>query len=308
MRINLSLRQLSVLHAIIHSGSAAAAAELLHITQPAVSKTVATMERELGYPLFHRTGRNLEPTARTIALMPQVERVLGEIDRLQNSANIIGREVTETLTITGNFTLISTIASEAAALFCAKYPRTSLKLFAVTAQEIIASIVNHTADIGLAYGPLHHSLLSIEEIGRWTSVCVMPKKHPLANAREIQPSDLAGEKLLTYTDTSPTGIAYRRLFENAGIDFHPTITTTNTPTILRLVSRGVGLGLVDTFEYYKNDYRNLVARPLRPRIESAPKLLMSNTLQHSDSCHELAGIIREISSFARKNGSGSISL
>jgi len=294
MRFNLSFRQLSVLHAIIHSGSAASAAEMLHITQPAVSKTVAALEKELGYRLFHRTGRNLKPTAKTIALMPHVERVLSEIDRLQNSAGIIGQEVTETLTITGNFTLIYTIAAEAAKEFCVKYPRTSLKLFAVTAQEIITSLVNRTADICLAYGPLHHSQLIIEDIGRWTSVCVMPKEHPLANKTEIKPSDLTSEKLLTYTDRSPTGIATRRLFENAAVDLHPTVTTTNTPTILRLVSRGVGIGLVDTFEYYKNDYQHLVARPLRPRIEAVPKLLMSNTMQYSDAGYELANIIREV--------------
>ncbi|CAM3148072.1 regulatory helix-turn-helix protein, lysR family [Paracoccus aminovorans] len=60
--MKLSHRQIEAFRAIIESGSVTAAAELLFLTQPSVSRLLADLEAELGFALFARIGRSLTPT------------------------------------------------------------------------------------------------------------------------------------------------------------------------------------------------------------------------------------------------------
>jgi DNA-binding transcriptional LysR family regulator len=78
----LKLRHLEVLLAIARAGSLTAAAELLHMSQPAVSQWLADIEAALGVPLFLR-GRRLRPTPYADAVLRHAERTLGDTQRLQ---------------------------------------------------------------------------------------------------------------------------------------------------------------------------------------------------------------------------------
>ena len=59
---HLNLRQLEAFRATMRSGSITEAAEIMHISQPSVSRLIADIERSVGFPLFLRSGRGLTPT------------------------------------------------------------------------------------------------------------------------------------------------------------------------------------------------------------------------------------------------------
>ncbi|MER9178372.1 LysR substrate-binding domain-containing protein [Mesorhizobium sp. M0955] len=301
MAVHLNFRQISVLHAIVRGGSASAAAESLHVSQPAVSKLVAATEAELGYRLFRRSGRRLEPTTEAVALMPHIERVLSEMGRLRRSAEVIGRGTAGTVSVSGNYTLISAVAAEAAIRFREIHPDVALSLLILSPQDVVASVITRQVDIGLAYGPLHNSQLEIEDIGRWSCVCVFPRTHRLEPVKEVGPSDLLEESILTYSDSSPTGIAIRQLFERAQLDLRTTFVLGNTPMILDLVRRGQGVGLIDAFSPFARGYPELIARPLRPQIENVPKLLTYKSTPPEGTVPTLIECIRSIASNLQTN-------
>ena len=58
----LNLRQLEAFRATMRSGSITEAAEMMHISQPSVSRLIADIERSVGFPLFLRSGRGCNPT------------------------------------------------------------------------------------------------------------------------------------------------------------------------------------------------------------------------------------------------------
>ncbi len=72
MRIN--LRQIEAFSAAIEFGSATAASEVLHITQPAVSRLIADLERVVGFQQFERRARGLVPTQDAHTLYEEVKR------------------------------------------------------------------------------------------------------------------------------------------------------------------------------------------------------------------------------------------
>ncbi len=82
--------------AIYRAGSVSGAAKLRHLTQPAVSQQLAALETFVGVPLFLRTPKGMQPTARGEALYHQVFDALDKLERV--SRNLRGRDGTSTMT------------------------------------------------------------------------------------------------------------------------------------------------------------------------------------------------------------------
>jgi LysR family nitrogen assimilation transcriptional regulator len=77
----MDVRQLKALVTVVETGSVTRAAELLHLVQPAVTRQVRSLERELGVPLFERTRHGMRPTAAGLNLADRARRALTELDR-----------------------------------------------------------------------------------------------------------------------------------------------------------------------------------------------------------------------------------
>lgn len=267
MALHLNGRQIEVFSAVMRCGGASAASEFLHISQPAISKTLASMEEELGYALFVRTGRGLRPTAEALTLWPHVKRVLVEFERLRSNATVIARGFTGTLSIGGNHTLISSLASVAAGAMRARYPETCLRLALTPADELIENVLQRKIDVGLMYGPVASHQLEVEALGSWHCACVFPQLHPFASLDHVTVDDLRGESILTYTEQSPTGRAIRRLFADSAKPIEPAISFGDTFNLLQSVRSGIGVGLVDTFEYFGKLFPDLRSVPLLPLVK-----------------------------------------
>lgn len=82
----LNLRQIEVFHAIMITGSLSAAGRLLHVTQPAISRVLASIELRLGYALFERFKGRLHPTKEARKLFQEVESIQAGVNRLNDMA------------------------------------------------------------------------------------------------------------------------------------------------------------------------------------------------------------------------------
>ena len=82
----LNLRQVEIFHAVMVNGTTQRAAEVLHISQPGISKAIQELERQLGFALFHRTRRRLVPTAEAHFYFREVEESFAALSRLRSAA------------------------------------------------------------------------------------------------------------------------------------------------------------------------------------------------------------------------------
>ena len=85
----LNLRQLEAFRATMHAGTVVAAAGLLNVTQPAVSRLIAELEMRIGFALFERRGRRLVPTAEAQQLYREIERLHLGVERIAQVATDI---------------------------------------------------------------------------------------------------------------------------------------------------------------------------------------------------------------------------
>lgn len=292
-----SYRQITVLNTIFKRGSASAAAEHLNISQPAVSKLISSLEQEFGYKLFYRTGRKLRPTAEAEMLIPFVERALNEMDRLTRGAEAVGSGSIGHVSIASNYTLTEAVAMPAVIRFKKKHSNVSVSILSMSAPDIVGSLVNGNADVGIAYTPVQHSQLSYEVIGSWGCVCVFPKSHEFRASETIKPQQLHNKNVVTFSEQVPTGVGIRKFFQNAGMELHPDYMVNTTPIALNIVNSLGCVGLVDTFEPFKELYPDLCSRPLSPMVENQLTVFTSQTARTSGLVRELLGEIRSVFPF-----------
>jgi DNA-binding transcriptional LysR family regulator len=240
-----NLRQIEAFKAVVESGSVSRAAEVLRISQPAVSKLISHFEYAVGFAVFDRVRGRLVPTTEGMMLYREVDRVFAGIQQITRSAEAIRSLKQGQLMVGVMPALAGGFFQDVAAEFLRERPDVRLTVHARSSQFIADWLVNKQLDIGFANIPLDHPLLECEVLARNPLVCLLPNDHPLATRDTIRPEDLAGEPFISFGESSVTRTRVDQLFEERGIQRIMRIEATTAPAVCEFVIRGVGVSLCD---------------------------------------------------------------
>lgn len=117
------LRHIEVFNAVMLTGSVSAAARLINVTQPAVSRILSHAELQLGFALFHRHKGRLVPTREAQTLFPHIERLFTQLDEVQRLAGSLrGRQREGELHILSVLALSHEVMPRALRAFHALHP------------------------------------------------------------------------------------------------------------------------------------------------------------------------------------------
>ena len=191
----MELRQLRYFAAVAAHGSFSRAAGSLHLTQPAVSRQIKSLEEELGVTLLRR-GTN------TVALTAAGEQFYEEARDLLARADEAVRRVrrqtrAETLRIGYVASLAAGLLPGAIKRFQAVYPQVRLELFDLTPQTLSEKAANRLLDVAVLPRGLEAVLPEFEwvELRSLTPVLVLPRSHPFARRKKIHPAQLREQPL-----------------------------------------------------------------------------------------------------------------
>ena len=275
--VMINVRHLAVFRAVAKTGSVSAAARLLHISQPAVTKTLHILEESLGLLLFERIKGRLLITPEAQTLMPQVERLFGNVDAVQQLTEEIRQGFAGSLTVATVATLASSIVSVALGQFHRKHPKVHFDLKAFSTRQVLEAVTNNQVDVGVIDVSESRPDMDVHELCRADIVCVMRSDHQLASLSRITPKDIAKETLITFTEDTTTGWAVREALRKQKLPVHIAFTVNHTLSAFSLAQEGSGIAVVDPFPMLLGSFPKLVMRPFRPAIESRPRVLLSKT-------------------------------
>ena len=237
----MDLLQLRYFQAVAHHQHISRAAAELHIAQPALSKSIARLEAELGVPLFDRHGRRVQLNRFGAMFLARAVRAVGELDRgrheLHDAAGLTQGVVAvaaETLrTLTG-----------LTARFLAGHPDVSLQLYQSPAPVMSAQLQAGEVDVCLASQRLEGPALHSEELLSEEVLLAVPPTHRLARHSRVEVRALAGEPFVTTRPGYWQRVLADQLFASSGIE--PTIVCEgDEPYAIRgLISAGIGIGLM----------------------------------------------------------------
>jgi DNA-binding transcriptional LysR family regulator len=269
------LRELEILRSVLDLRSVTAAAQLLGVSQPAISKSLQQLEAGLGFPLFERLGGRLLPTPEAEAMSYALQGVLGSVEALQSAVRTARQEAGGPVTIAALPTLATVVVPAAIRIATERHPDLQVGLKIMPTREVTEAVALGTADIGLIHRLLDDDpRVQGEDIGRTAMVCVLPASHPLARQAVVQAAALNGERYVSYTATSPIGERMQSAFSAAGGTYRPSVEVAAS-TVLCEAALQLGLpGLVEDSALTTGWWPGLVVRPLRPEIILRPRLLL----------------------------------
>ena len=219
------------------------AANLLGITQPAVSKLLANFEAEAGIQLFDRSMRRLVVTARGMQLYKEIDRIFAGLRQVERSIDLIKREELERLVI-GVMPALSGPSSSASY----SVPRSIAQrsTFNHGAQLAVHCdwVATRQMDIGFVNDPFEHPGLRSEVILDEPLVCIMPKGHPLEANGSIEPKDLEGIPFVSFRSDTEIRQHVDAALKEHGVTTCTAVEATNSQTVCELVAGGLGISLV----------------------------------------------------------------
>lgn len=271
--MTLRFRQLEILLAILERGSVTQAAQLLGVSQPAVSKILQQTEIRLGFRLFIREHGKLTPTTEARKLLPELIKASAAMESFNRLADDLRDVRSGVVTVAASASFGNDLIGATIARFRASRPRARVILQTLLNHEIVESVAENRVDLGLALSPAEDSATMARDFCATDLICVMPAGHPLEKLDEISPKQLQGVPLISFSRDRPIGALVENAYAQAGEKRKISIEVTQSWTACSLVQAGCGIAIVDGFALLGGMFSELAARPLVPRISITGRAL-----------------------------------
>jgi len=157
MRMN--LRQIEAFRAAMEFGSATAAGEVLHVTQPAVSRLLSDLEANVGFQLFERRARGLVPTQDAHVLYEEVKRSFVGLDRISQVATGIREKATGTVRVIALSKYAEGFVASIIGQFLKDNPGIMVELESSGTAGVVEGIASQTYDVGIASATISDVLI-----------------------------------------------------------------------------------------------------------------------------------------------------
>ncbi|HET8870014.1 MAG TPA: CysB family HTH-type transcriptional regulator [Aquabacterium sp.] len=236
-------------------------AQVLHTSQPGVSRQIRELEDELGIELFIRAGKRLTGlTEPGTQVLPIIERLLADSDNLRNAARDFSAHDAGPLSIAATHSQARYALPAAVRDFRQLYPQVTLSLHQGSPKQIAEMLLSGEADVAIATEALtQYEQLVTLPCYRWTHSVVVPNGHPLLDGQPLTLERLAKYPLVTY-DAGYTGRSHiDQAFERAGIQPSIVLTAMDADVIKTYAELGLGVGIVASIAYDEERDRNLQA-------------------------------------------------
>lgn len=173
-------QELQYILAIARAGTISRAAEELFITQPALSRALASVETDFGSPLFERHGRQMTPTAVGSVYLKYAERILETEKQMNTQLQEILKKHTDDVRIAVPMYFTSLISNCVFTEFNQKFPSVPVSINIAGSSEISNEIANGSSPLGLAVLKDNLSdLFAYNIVGQVEMVVVVSSDHPL---------------------------------------------------------------------------------------------------------------------------------
>ena len=244
-------------------GSIAAASDIMHLSQPAISRLISGLEAELKLRLFDRSGRSLSPTTEGIAFYREAGRILDNLDEVPRIAAEIRAGRTESLRVVTMPRIAQFLSAPAVAQFTRENPEVSVTLDVRARRDASKWLAGREYDIGIAALPVSHPDIRTVPLVRVRALAILPRDHPLANEASIAAEQLASETIIRLMQ----GLLLREqlddAFNSAGVAPEVTHEVSSSQLACALVAEGAGITIADEMVAASFGDR-LVSIPIEP--------------------------------------------
>jgi len=237
--MNYSLRQLRLFEATARLGRLTLAADEQAISQSAASQAIKELERQLGYPVLDRIGRELVLTDAGLRVLPRVRQILSLSDGLNRADD---RRIAGTLRVAASVTIASYLLPALMARFQRRYPEATTQLDILNTEGVLDRLEKGRAQLGMIEGPALHPTLDIVPWRPDRLAVFCATDHPLASKPMPLVEELACQDWVVREAGSGTRAVLDAAFQAEGIKPRVVLELTRQEAIKQSVRAGLGIG------------------------------------------------------------------
>lgn len=241
----MELRTLRSFLAVAREGNVTRAARQLHITQPALSRQLSELEREMGCELLLREPRGVTLTEQGMLLRKRAEEIVSLADRTERELRAPAAEVEGDVWVGGGESRVMALVAQVATLIADEHPGVRLRIHSGNGVDVLERVEKGLLDFGVVFGKepdTRYESLRLPHEDRWG--VLMRRDHLLASREEIALADLRGERLITSAEGATLAEEATPMAERlAKADLHVAATYTLLYNASLLVEAGMGVAV-----------------------------------------------------------------
>jgi len=256
-------------------GTVTAAAESVHMSQPAASALLKDLESRVGFALFRRDNRRLHLTSQGRALIPEVLNALTGMEAVDRLATEIRRGASDRLVVGAVAVAAAMLLPQALVQVRQTCPAITFSVRAGSALEIVEMAVDHRIDLGVIIGPAAaDDRVAKEPIAPVSLYAILRPEHPLSSLPKLTLEAVAPHGLVVLSSALPAGAATKRALENRKLAYEPLMEVAQSFMACELVGQGLGVAIVESLGARYAQRLGLTCRHLMTMQDSAIALVM----------------------------------
>ncbi|MEA5125456.1 LysR family transcriptional regulator [Xanthomonas floridensis] len=248
----------------VRLGSVSRAAEALYVSQPAVTLQLQALERDLGVPLFERSGRRLAPSREGQLLYDMALPLVESLDGLEASfrEKVRGLDAGE-LTIAANSSTILYLLPRIVENFRARHPDVRLTLHNAISADGTDLLREDAVDLAVGSMLDVPADLSYAPVYRFEQLLITPPDHPLARKANVTLQDLSPYPLILPPRRQVTYRLVDLIFQQARVPYTVALEVGGWEVIKQYVAMGMGISIVTAICVTDADRDRLATRSLK---------------------------------------------
>lgn len=207
----MDLRYLQLFCRVVELGSFSLAAEEMHITQPAASQQIRTIERQLKAVLLDRSGREVTPTDAGTVLYRHAKHMLDQFELAQQQIGDLGELMAGRISIGAASGPGEHILPRLIADFRDRHPAVAVSMRVADTQEVIDEVLARQLEVGVVGAVMRERELVVRPLARDEIVIICPPDHRWAGRDDVSLSELLNEPVIV----QQRGAGVRAVFEEA---------------------------------------------------------------------------------------------
>ena len=263
-------RRLQVFHAVAKQLSFTKAAEVLFMTQPAVTFQIKQLEEHFNTRLFDRGHGRISLTPAGELVLTYAEKILGLSGEMDVRLSEMTGEVGGSLLVGASTTIAEFLLPRILGEFKSKYPNVRPRLIVANSESIETRVAEHTIDIGFIESPSHQPNLQTEQCCEDELQVICSPKFPLARLKEITAQHLVDHPFVSREPGSGTREFTEVYLRKHGVDIdqmQPVMELGSPVALLEVVETGLGYAVASRTSVMKAlRLGDLVSIPLKPRL------------------------------------------
>jgi DNA-binding transcriptional LysR family regulator len=224
--------------------SFAAAAQALHLSQPALSRRISHLEEQLGVRLFDRTTRSVALTLLGRRFLEQMRGLVEEVDRsvaeLHDSAQLESGDVTVGCVFSAVHHFLPSVIRE----FRRQHPRVLVRIIEEGADEVLDVVKHGEADFAINYIGMQDPEVEFAALLKEPYVLAVPASHALARRRSVRWEELADHPLARVSNASRNRLFIDQALADLPPLPRPVCEVRHVSTLIGLVENGLGVAVV----------------------------------------------------------------